>query len=367
MSEAADHIPAPTAAPPARKANAVGFLRLVLASLVIVSHVPQIIDGNAMRDPFYWLTRTMGFGGAAVSGFFVISGYLIAASFQNQPTIRAYLARRVARIYPAFLLASLLCVLVAAPVGGISWAAIAAAAPDLLERAVLLNGPEIPGAYAGTHYASLNGSMWTIAHEFRCYLLVIVLGVIGAFRWRAVVPLLAVLLFVGYAVMAGHIALPGAQAWIVWAVPIAGPANALRLTGVFLVGTSFYLYRDRIAFKPWVAILCAAVLAPLLFQPALAEPAFAVLGGYALLTFAFRIQSGPLTRINAKTDISYGVYLYAWPVAKILLTVWPAMPLVLCITLDFLIACALGWASWHLIEKRAMAVFSRKRAPAPTA
>ena len=346
---------------PARPANAVGFLRLVLASLVIVSHVPQIIDGNALRDPFYWWTRTMGFGGAAVSGFFVISGYLIAASYQNQPTIRAYLARRVARIYPAFLLASLLCVVVAAPIGGVSWEAIGRAVPDLLERAALLNGPEIKGAYAGTHYASLNGSMWTIAHEFRAYLLIVVLGVAGAFRWRVAVPLLSALLFLGYEVVAGHIAAPELRAWIVWAVPTAGPANALRLSAVFLVGTSLYLYRMEIGFRPWLAALGTALMVPALFHPALAEPAFGILGGYALLTLAFCVTRGPLTRINARTDISYGVYLYAWPVAKILLAWWPDMPLLLCLALDFAIACVLGWLSWHLVEKRAMALFSRKR------
>lgn len=353
---------------PQRAANAVGFLRLALASLVIVSHVPQIIDGNALRDPFYWWTRTMGFGSAAVSGFFVISGYLITASFQNQPTIRAYLARRVARIYPAFLLASLLCIFIAAPVGRSSWEAIAKAAPDLLKRAVLLNGPEIRGAYAGTHFASLNGSMWTIAHEFRCYLLVIVLGVIGAFRWRLAPALLAVLLFLGYEVVAGHIATPALRVWIVWAVPIAGPANALRLTAIFLVGTSFYLFRDRIAFRPWIAAICAALLIPLLQIPALAEPAFAVLGGYVLFTVAFCVRHGPLTRINARTDISYGVYLYAWPVAKILLWYWPDMPLLPCIALDFLIACLLGWLSWHLVEKQAIgSVAGRSRKPRPLA
>lgn len=345
---------------PARPANAVGFLRLVLASLVIVSHVPQIIDGNALRDPFYWWTRTMGFGGAAVSGFFVISGYLIAASYQNQPTIRAYLARRVARIYPAFLLASLLCVVVAAPIGGVSWETIGQSVPDLLERAVLLNGPEIKGAYAGTHFASLNGSMWTIAHEFRAYLLIIVLGVVGAFRWRIAVPLLAAVLFLGWEVLAGHIAAPGLRAWIVWAVPIAGPANALRLSAVFLVGTSLYLYRNEIGFRPWLAALGTALMVPALFHPALAEPAFGILGGYALLTLAFCVTRGPLTRINARTDISYGVYLYAWPVAKILLAWWPGMSLLLCLALDFAIACVLGWLSWHLVEKRVMALFSRK-------
>ena len=82
--------------------------------------------------------------------------------------------------YWQFLLASLLCVFIAAPIGGASWEAISRAAPDLLMRAGLLSGPETPGAFAGTHYASLNGSMWTILHEFRCYLLVMLLGLAGA-------------------------------------------------------------------------------------------------------------------------------------------------------------------------------------------
>jgi peptidoglycan/LPS O-acetylase OafA/YrhL len=97
------------------------------------------------------------------------------------------------------------------------------------------------------------------------------------------------------------------------------------------------------------------------YHPGIAEPAFAVLGGYIIFTIGFCVTSGPLTRINSKTDISYGVYLYAWPVAKLLLWYWPDMPIALGILINFVIACALGWASWHLVEKRATAIFARKQ------
>ena len=71
--------------------------------------------------------------------------------------------------------------------------------------------------------------------------------------------------------------------------------------------------------------------------------------------------------INNANDISYGVYLYAWPVGKLLLWYWPAMPLLACIAANWLIACALGWVSWHVIEKPAMALLTRKRAAAKPA
>jgi peptidoglycan/LPS O-acetylase OafA/YrhL len=60
--------------------NAFGFLRLLFASLVIFSHVSEIVDKNAIRELLYRITGDMTFGRFAVWGFFVISGYLITGS-----------------------------------------------------------------------------------------------------------------------------------------------------------------------------------------------------------------------------------------------------------------------------------------------
>lgn len=346
--------------------NAFGFMRLVFASLVIVSHVPQFVDGNASREPLYALTGTVGFGGLSVNGFFLISGYLVVASFCSQPTVIAYLSRRIARIVPGFVVACLLCVLVAAPLGGASWEAIAGSWKGVIATTLNLHEPLIPGTFAATHYSSLNGSMWTIIHECRAYLLVTVLGLLGLYRWRIAVPALAAVLLLGYEVDNSFIDAPRIQHAFYMLVPIDDLSNALRLTGIFLVGSSFYLYRNSIPLRPLYAVIAAAALVPMVFVAPLAEPAFAVLGGYIIFTIGFGVTTGPLSRINNTNDISYGLYLYAWPVGKLLLWYWPAMPIWLCIGVNWLIACALGWASWHLIEKRAMAVFSRKRVPAPT-
>lgn len=64
--------------------------------------------------------------------------------------------------------------------------------------------------------------------------------------------------------------------------------------------------------------------------------------------------TGLLSRINNKDDISYGVYLYAWPAEQLLLLYYPTMPLVPLGLTTFAIAVFCGWLSWHGIEKPVM-------------
>lgn len=359
--------PAQTADKPSH-ANAFGFLRFLFASLVIVSHFPQFADGDVSREPLMMLTGTTAFGGPSVNCFFLISGYLVVASYCNRGSVVDYLTRRVARIVPGFVAACAVSIVVFAPLGGASGEAIVMRLPALVLTTVTLQDPIVPEAFAGTHSSVLNGSMWTIAHEFRAYLLVALLGLLGLFRVRLAVPILAAILFACTEVVAGRIDAPQLHAAIVALVPLEELWNALRLTAIFLVGSSFYLYRDRIVLRPAFAVLAALVLVPAMsITPLLVETSFAVLVGYIVFTIGFGITRGPLIRFNNATDISYGIYLYGWPVGKLLLWFWPTIPLFPGILANWLIACALGWASWRWVEKPAMAKILRCREKPGTA
>ncbi|HEX8075096.1 MAG TPA: acyltransferase family protein, partial [Thermoleophilaceae bacterium] len=77
--------------------NNFGLLRLAAASLVLVSHA-FLLTGR--DDPALGAARET-LGDLAVTGFFAISGFLVARSWCRDPRMGAYFARRALRILPA--------------------------------------------------------------------------------------------------------------------------------------------------------------------------------------------------------------------------------------------------------------------------
>ena len=240
--------------------NAFGFLRLFFASLVIVSHTPELVDGDRHREPLEMATGIMSLGDLAVDGFFIISGYLIVGSYLKRPEIIDYFLRRVARIFPAFIVASLLCVLIVAPIAGASLTDLRASAGFSLVRPLLLQEPWVANTFADNANTQLNGPMWTIAYEFRCYLLVIVLGLCGALRsWRFVLGLAVMLL--GLSALTPQAAFDWFDGLTPFSEELIGDAQpGLRLTGMFLMGAVFFLKRGEIELSPKFAGIAAVLL-----------------------------------------------------------------------------------------------------------
>lgn len=332
--------------------NNFGFLRLIFASMVIIGHAPEQIDGNSSHEPLTMAFHTVTLGGTGVIGFFLISGYLITKSALTADSLRRYFSNRVRRIVPGYAVAYLLCVFALAPlVGGAPWAHLG----KIAENAALLGSPpDFPGALSGVPYPALNGSMWTIAHEFRCYVLIAVLLGLGLLQRRSIMLVLTAVLLVAsvalfWADPHGVLDARTQKAWVL----VGKPSQALRLISTFLVGSCVYLYwpslKDRLTGQ---AALGATVLLgfALLVAP-LANAASAVLGGAVLFWLALKARLGPLQQINDRWDVSYGVYLYGWPIAVTLLyfdrsiNAWALASATLMISMGF------GAASWFMVEK----------------
>jgi peptidoglycan/LPS O-acetylase OafA/YrhL len=332
---------------PGERNNNFGFLRLLFASLVVVSHAPQLVDGNSSREILTRIFGTLSFGDVAVDGFFLISGYLITKSFVQTRSIRTYLLKRFLRIFPGYAVSFWLCVLVLAPLVGAPSRPSVAILENQFHAMLTLLPPGVPGAFIGLLSPSLNGPMWTIAYEFRCYLAVIVVGALGAFtpRYRPVLAgvVLALLLVNAWGIL-----------WGVWSPGIqylGKLSHNVRLLSVFGVGSLYYLYADAIKLSNRGAVIAAAGLVPLMFFSHCAEMAYALLGGYLIFWFALRTRVLESSLIGNRIDISYGLYLYAWPIQN--LVIWHYRhinPWLLCL-IALPCAAICGILSWTLIER----------------
>jgi peptidoglycan/LPS O-acetylase OafA/YrhL len=337
--------------------NNIGFLRLFFALLVIASHAPQLVDGNNSRELLTQLFHTLTFGYVAVDGFFIISGYLVTKSFIQSGSLLEYMSNRVLRIYPAFIISFLISVFV---VGGLfgahPYSLTSSQYFRLFARLIRLDEPpRLPGVF------SLNGAMWTIGQEFRCYLLVVLFAAVGLYRrrWLYLIAALAVLAL--SVAMAAGLKLPS--------VPVIIPDThqLVRLVAMFMAGAIFYLFRDHVKYSRGKVILASVALFGLMFLPKFADLGIALFGSYLIFYVGFNVDSVILRSINNKTDISYGVYLYAWPITMMLIASAPGInPVtVFLVTVAGSVLC--GMASWYAIERPALALRKyarRARSPA---
>lgn len=325
------------------------LVRLALAGLVLLSHSYEIIDGNRERELLTRVAHTISFGDLAVDFFFALSGYLICKSWEREPVPWSYLRKRLARIYPGFMAASLLSIVIFAPLGAQTlssyWSELdlARATTGLL----LLWKPDTPLIFVGSYYPEINAPLWTIGYEFLCYLALLLLGGLGLLRRRNFVLLLWLMsitafLFLRASALDAH---PTGT--------IEGHVeSAVRFGMLFLGGVCFCKFRFHELRVPFGNYLAGTLLVLGLFSPIFAEPTIAVVGTYLIL----RIGLTPmlLARTRAIPDLSYGTYLYGWPVQKLVLLALPGSGPLKLFCISGLLALACAALSWRFVESRAL-------------
>lgn len=327
----------------AERNNNFNLLRLTFAFLVILAHGPELVDGDRHRELLTRVVGTVSFGDVAVDGFFLLSGFLIVKSWERKPELKDYFEKRIRRIYPGFIMAILLSAFLFAPLGAANVRTYFAELnyPGLLLTTLTLHLPHLPTVFAGRPYALINGALWSIAYEFYCYAIVALLGLLGATRQRWIWLALTVVGLAGLPLvnLVNNSSLPGHH-------PVA---NFMRLFAFFAVGACFCLFKKHILLGSRWAALAAVALVPLLHFSQLEALARATLGAYAVFCFAFT----PIAKLRVfqrLSDVSYGIYLYGWPIQKVLDWYFPGAPLWGLVAATLVLACGFGYASWKLVE-----------------
>lgn len=332
--------------------NALNALRLALAAEVMLFHSWPITD----RMP---PTATVQlFFSVGVDGFFAISGFLITASWLNDPRVRDYLVARALRILPAFYICLVVTAFVFAPLsvaiqGGSVAKLLLSSAPIeyvLKNSAVAYLQGSVGGTPLGIPRAGRwNGSLWSLVWELMCYLAVAAIGVAGLANRRWVSPAILALATVG-ATLVPPLTLT--EAWTI-------PQLAVRSAIMFSAGALLYQWRDKIPAR-WSLVAVSVVIVLASSQLPDYRVVAALPLAYAVVASGVMIHN---QRLRLRTDLSYGVYIYAFPTQQMLAVCGLAWlnPIVF-FAVSVIATLPLAALSWFLVEKPARSLkFRLKR------
>ena len=270
--------------------------RFILALCVVILHSTTVA-------PNYFISRHFwGTGYPAVFGFFMISGYSIAASLEREP--KGYFLRRVKRIYPTYLCALAFTVAIMIPgplhlpLGQVlflgSWQRI-------LGNVFMLQGIAVKSLLG-------DGPIWTLSIEWWCYMLAPLL-IARSTRWTVALIAGSLVALVFYMRRHGYVV--GSED-----TPIYG-LTLFALAWAWLTGFAFYR-------RPTKWYLALMVIPPLvMFEEGTRFPlASVVIVGSALAVYFCQetqiksrlVQDG----MKWLGNMSYPLYLFHAPLLYIL-------------------------------------------------
>lgn len=322
--------------------NNLGLIKMVAAFAVIYSHCFALCLGPDAAS--YLSVFTAGHlspGGIAVGLFFLFGGFYIAKSCESHPKAGDFFSLRLIRILPPLVLVVVLCVFIVGPcftsIPVLDYFRESGTYAYLLNAVMILQHP-LPGVFESNPYSSvINGPLWTLPVEFVCYILCYIFFRITRFdKKRAFV-----------------LSLPCAMAIVCWFV-FAGDyqLSVVRAVVLFYIGVLLWIYREKIVINDVLGIASFVLFGILVaFKADLLAMLFPFV--YAMLWLTYTDRLLPISRALSKYEVSYGVYLWGWPVQQMLISLWPApMPPLENAVIASVIALCLGYPT----EKGANAI-----------
>lgn len=320
------------------KVNNFDLLRLLAATEVVCDHYFQHF--HPLTNPLA-LKILYLFPGVPV--FFIISGYLVSASYERNKDLWVYLKNRALRIFPG-LWACILFTVIIFSITGISF----------FNRQTLT---WLPSQLAGiiytpgflSHYGigSYNGSLWTITVELQFYVL-LPLGYWLVPKNKVNYLLYGLLILFIVLNLVSSFYFPFNAFKGLWRTFI--PYFYLFLIGVAL--QRLHLYNS-----PWIrnkALYWIAFYVPFnlilsnYIDPRFFSILYAIVLAFCVLSMAYTLPDMAL-RLLRSNDISYGIYIYHGLIITIItqwgLTAHVNLPLLL--VLSYFIA----YLSWIYVER----------------
>ncbi|RZK45335.1 MAG: acyltransferase [Hymenobacter sp.] len=328
--------------------NNFDFLRLFLASLVLITHSYPLAGYPEEDTLFHFSHGEALFSHIGVRCFFVISGYLITTSLFRSKNLLEYFFKRIIRVFPALWAVILLTI-----IGGYLLSSKTPQAyftdvsvPRYFLTALLRIQPYISDLFAQNplHYA--NGSLWTVPYEFLWY---IILSTFFFLR-KNTRYCLYVLTVLFLSLLVTRLLRPSFNNIDFLGLSLGN----ITFLGLFFVSGAILSLLNLPSAKARVIIVIILSIALILI---LHYSRFYYLGHIFILpplVVAFGSLNFPLLSwIHKYGDISYGIYIWGFPVQQVIVNFFHPTPTILLLS-SVPITYFLGFISWHLIEKKAL-------------
>lgn len=321
--------------------NSFDGVRIGLALIVVFAHAAALT-----QVPDFRLLGTLFDSNFAVKGFFAISGFLVTKSYMTSKTTLEYAEKRLRRIYPAYIATVVFCLVIGVFVSSMhifDFLGNSQTVKYLVANLTFLNfiQPTLPGVFEENPLPALNGSLWTIKVEVMLYfcvpLIVFLFTKFGATTSALFLILLSIL-------------------WAYFFSFTYSGSIGAELARQFPGQLSYFVFGSYLAMNPkalanikWVALL---LFASLFFTDHPQLRIFLDPFAYSVIVIYLSTLSQSYINFGKLGDISYGLYLYHFPIIQLLIylqlfsTPWLGLSLTLAITI------VISLISWHAIEKR---------------
>lgn len=319
--------------------NCFDVVRLMAAMAVIYFHHSLMFGIEPPK-----LDKGFGIGNIAVQVFFTVSGFLIAMSFTRSSNFLSYMGKRAKRIFPAVTTCAFVMVYFFASFYKenvlnyvTSWDAFI----NFL-RISTLYGRNVPGLWSEiTSHTESNGPLWTLPYELAMY---IILGVsLSIYKsWKTPASLLIVCFFVTV-LFREQLNSVGAY--------YATFSKLSEFGLCFFTGS--LLYMTMPAWNNYKTRLMLIMMSLVLITTLRGGNDMIAIGSIMISIFVIMISFSIKDRIiDGRFDISYGIYIWGWPLQILVIHYKPfgVSSFIPSLVLTYFIVIAVATMSWIYIE-----------------
>jgi peptidoglycan/LPS O-acetylase OafA/YrhL len=333
--------------------NNFDFLRLIFSIFVVITH-SSILSGIKETDILAELTHsqtTLSYIG--VRGFFVISGFLIFQSIKRSSSLRNYFLKRCLRLFPGLIVVLFITVLFGFLLSDSTFQSY------LLNKSMwtyLPNNLSLYNLQLGIkgvlNNQAINGSLWTLRYEFSFYILIALLFTLKnkALLTRRLLLALFILVLGSKLFLFNDFGRIGVR---------ISDSNSVNFALYFISGSllaSFKSQGDRFKIPLLLFFLIGLTLSfyvrIFVYAQFLLLPPLIILIGNSSTKYIHSFSS-------KYGDISYGIYIYSFPIQKILMYFYNLDHLQL-MAISLTLSIIFGILSWNLVEKKAL-LFKQER------